>query len=86
MPQIPVAIRKARAARLRALGDTQYTKLCESRVGANEMVLVERGGVGRTEQFIPVAMPGHTAGGLVPVRVTGVTATGLTGEAIRIAA
>ncbi len=86
MPQVSKRIGKERAARLRALGDAQYTKLCESRIGATEMVLVERDGLGRTEQFVPIVVPGHGAGELVPVRVTGVSADGLVGEAIRNAA
>ena len=86
MPQVPKAVRKARAGRLRALGEQQYMKLCESRVGAAEMILVERDGLGRTEQFVPIAVPGHGPGELVPVHVTGVTPEGLMGEAIRSAA
>ena len=86
MPQVPQPVRKARAARLRALGDQQYKALCERRVGAVEMVLVERDGIGRTEQFVPVAVRGRTAGELIPVRVTGLTADGLAGEALREAA
>ncbi len=86
MPQVPVPVRKARAARLRTLGDQQYNALCESRIGTTEMVLVERNAVGRTEQFLPVAMPGHAAGELVPVVITGMSADRLTGEALRIAA
>jgi threonylcarbamoyladenosine tRNA methylthiotransferase MtaB len=86
MPQVPMPVRKERAARLRALGHQQYNKLCESRVGAIEMVLVERGGLGRTEQFMPIAVPGHGPGELVPVRVTGSSPDGLVGEAIRTAA
>jgi len=86
MPQVPKAVRKARAGRLRALGEQQYMKLCESRVGRAAMVLVERHGLGRTEQFVPIAVPGHGPGELVPVRVTGVTPEGLMGEAIRSAA
>ncbi len=86
MPQVAKAVRKARAARLRALGDQQYKKLCESRIGATEMVLVERNGLGRTEQFVPIAVPGHGPGELVPVQVTGISADGLVGEAMRTAA
>jgi threonylcarbamoyladenosine tRNA methylthiotransferase MtaB len=86
MPQVPRPIRKVRAASLRALGDRQYKALCERRIGATEMVLVEHDGIGRTEQFVPVAVPGRTAGELIPVRVTGLTAGGLTGEALRDAA
>jgi threonylcarbamoyladenosine tRNA methylthiotransferase MtaB len=86
MPQVPKPVRKERAARLRALGDRQYIKLCESRVGATEMVLVERDGVGRTEQFVPIHVPGHGAGELVPAVVTGATSGVLHGEALRDAA
>ncbi len=86
MPQVPGPVRKARAAKLRALGDSQYTKLCESRIGGAERVLVERNGMGRTEQFVPIHMPGHAAGDLAPVRVTGLAAGNLVGEAIRNAA
>ncbi|MBN9348344.1 MAG: tRNA (N(6)-L-threonylcarbamoyladenosine(37)-C(2))-methylthiotransferase MtaB [Devosia sp.] len=86
MPQVPKPVRKERAARLRALGDAQYARLCASRVGATEMVLVERDGLGRTEQFVTIAVPGRGAGELVPTLVTGVTADGLAGEALRDAA
>jgi threonylcarbamoyladenosine tRNA methylthiotransferase MtaB len=86
MPQVPKPVRKDRAARLRALGEQQYMKLCQSRVGATEMVLVERDGLGRTEQFVPIAVPGHGAGELVPVRVVGTSPDGLVSEAVRSAA
>jgi threonylcarbamoyladenosine tRNA methylthiotransferase MtaB len=86
MPQVPKPVRKERAARLRALGEAQYSKLCKSRVGASENVLVERDGLGRTEQFVPIAVSGHGAGELVPVVVTGVSGDGLVGQSIRNAA
>ncbi len=86
MPQVPKPVRRERAARLRALGDRQYRKLCTSRVGAAETVLVERDGSGRTEQFVPIAVPGRSSGELVPVRVTGLSEAGLVGEALKDAA
>ena len=86
MPQVSRAVGKARAAQLRALGDQQYNKLCESRIGEIESVLVERDGMGRTEQFVPIAVPGRGPGEIVAVRVTGVSADGLIGEPIRTAA
>ncbi|HZY66985.1 MAG TPA: tRNA (N(6)-L-threonylcarbamoyladenosine(37)-C(2))-methylthiotransferase MtaB [Devosia sp.] len=86
MPQVPKPVRKARAARLRAVGELQYKALCEQRIGTIENVLVERDGLGRTEQFVPIAVPGRRAGELLPVQVTGVTADGLAGEAMRDAA
>jgi len=86
MPQVPRQVAKARAARLRSLGEAQYNKFCQSRIGAVESVLVERNGLGRTEQFVPIAVPGHAAGEIVPVRVTGISGEGLVGEALRTAA
>jgi threonylcarbamoyladenosine tRNA methylthiotransferase MtaB len=86
MPQVPGPVRKERAARLRALGETRYKALCKSRVGVTESVLVERGGVGRTEHFLPVAVPGHVAGQVVPLVVTGVDGDRLAGEILRKAA
>jgi threonylcarbamoyladenosine tRNA methylthiotransferase MtaB len=86
MPQVSRKVARDRAARLRALGETQFRKLCAARVGTIENVLVERDGLGRTEQFVPIAVPGHAAGELVAVRVTGTSADGLVGEALRTAA
>ena len=77
---------KARANRLRVLGNQQIEKLAASRLGMIERVLVEQHGIGRQEQFLTVAVPGHAAGELVPVRITGTTADGLIGEAMRSAA
>jgi threonylcarbamoyladenosine tRNA methylthiotransferase MtaB len=86
MPQVDGRIAKARAARLRAVGETQFEKLALSRIGMVENVLVERNGIGRQEQFIPVAIPGHKPGELVPVRILGTSPDGLVGEPIRSAA
>ena len=86
MPQVDKAVAKARAAILRKAGDRQFQRLCASRVGSIESVLVEREDLGRTEQFVPIALAGHTPGEIVPVLVTGVTARGLVGEPVRSAA
>ena len=86
MPQVSGKVGKARAARLRALGEQQYSKFCESRLGAVESVLVERDGLGRTEQFVPIAVPGHGPGELVAVRAVATSTDGLVGEPIRTAA
>ena len=42
--------------------------------------------MGRTEQFVPIAVQGHAPGELIAARVTGVNDSGLVGEAIRNAA
>jgi threonylcarbamoyladenosine tRNA methylthiotransferase MtaB len=86
MPQVSRRVGKQRAATLRALGETQYAKFCAGRVGEIETVLVERDGLGRTEQFVPIALPGHGPGEIVATRVTGTSPDGLVGEALRTAA
>ncbi len=86
MPQVEKAVAKARAGRLRELGNRQVEQLAQSRVGQVETVLVEKDGMGRQEQFLPVAVPGHGAGELIAVRITGTNADGLVGEAMRSAA
>jgi threonylcarbamoyladenosine tRNA methylthiotransferase MtaB len=86
MPQVPRKVARERAARLRALGEQQYKALRQSRIGMMESVLFERDGLGRTAQFVPVEVPGHGPGEIVPVRITGLSAGGLVGDAIRTAA
>lgn len=86
MPQVDRSVIRERAARLRAVGDRRFAAHCASRVGAIESVLVERGGVGRTEQFVPVLVPQAHAGELVRFRATGATPEGLVGDVLRLAA
>ena len=86
MPQVSSQVSRQRAAVLRAEGDRQVAKLCASRVGKVENVLVEYSGIGRTEQFLPVPMPGAQPGLLLAVRITGADSDGLVGEALRDAA
>jgi threonylcarbamoyladenosine tRNA methylthiotransferase MtaB len=84
--QVPKPVAKARAARLRERGDLQFAALCASRVGRTESVLVEREGIGRTEQFVPVELSGGKPGEILGVKILGTTDTGLLGEKIRTAA
>jgi threonylcarbamoyladenosine tRNA methylthiotransferase MtaB len=86
MPQVGKRVARDRAALLRVAGEKQFARLAASRVGVVESVLVERGGLGRTEQFMPVAVPGERPGDLIAFRVTGATANGLVGEPLRQAA
>ena len=86
MPQVNRQVARNRAEILRQAGSTQLAKLMGSRVGKIENVLVERNEIGRTEQFVPVAMPGRQPGELLAVRITGTAAAGLLGEALRDAA
>ncbi|CAN7485961.1 tRNA (N(6)-L-threonylcarbamoyladenosine(37)-C(2))-methylthiotransferase MtaB [Devosia sp. LjRoot3] len=86
MPQVSKAIARERAACLRAEGDKQFAALCDTRLGRLENVLMERGGLGRTEQFVPVSVAGMEPGELVAVEITGRGPDGLVGEKLRIAA
>jgi threonylcarbamoyladenosine tRNA methylthiotransferase MtaB len=86
MPQVDPQIARKRAASLRQIGSMQLAKLSAARLGHVENVLVEHGGLGRTEQFLPIAVARARPGELLAVRVTGVAADGLVGEALREAA
>jgi threonylcarbamoyladenosine tRNA methylthiotransferase MtaB len=83
MPQVPVPLRRERAARLRLAGQAAASRLFASRVGRVESVLLERGGRGRTEQFAPVRLAGGDAppGSLRALRILAAEADGLIAEA-----
>ena len=86
MPQVDGRIARERAARLRALGETQYEKLALSRIGMIENVLIEKDGIGRNEQFVTCSLPGHIPGEIVAARITHFADGNLVGEALRSAA
>jgi threonylcarbamoyladenosine tRNA methylthiotransferase MtaB len=79
MPQLPKALRKARAARLRATAATAHARFLEAQVGRTVPVLIERDGFGRTPQFAGVAVATDAA--LADVRLTGIADGQLTGVA-----
>ncbi len=84
--QVPKAVAKERAARLRALGEAQFAKLCETRIGRVENVLVERNDLGRTEQFVPVRVENAEPGEIIQTDIRGADADGLVGARQRIVA
>ena len=86
MPQVDKTIARERAMQLRAVGSIQIAALAQSRIGQIENVLVEKAGIGRTEQFMQIAVPGFAAGQIIPARVIGIADDGLVGEAVRTAA
>ncbi|WP_395812408.1 tRNA (N(6)-L-threonylcarbamoyladenosine(37)-C(2))-methylthiotransferase MtaB [Devosia sp.] len=86
MPQVDKTIARQRAMQLRAVGSIQIAALAQSRIGQIESVLVEKDGIGRTEQFMQIAVPGFAAGQIIPARVIGIADDGLVGEAVRTAA
>lgn len=73
MPQLPVAERKERAARLREAGARRLEAFLEARVGAIVRGLVEQGGRGHTDQFAPFRLLGAAlpAGTVAELEVVG---------------
>jgi len=70
MPQLGRTVAKARAAQLRAKGETALAAHFKGLVGTRKEILLEKGGVGRTACFAPVRFDG-IAGDFVTVSVTG---------------
>ena len=64
MPQLDRALIKERAQRLRDKGDAALRAHLDAQVGRAHRVLTERGGIGRTEQFIAVRLNAPVAPGL----------------------
>ncbi|MCW0235910.1 MAG: tRNA (N(6)-L-threonylcarbamoyladenosine(37)-C(2))-methylthiotransferase MtaB [Ferrovibrio sp.] len=73
MPQLPVELRRARAALLRADADAALNRFLAGRIGREASILVEQEGVGRDETYAAVALPGHMAkGSIVTARIAAV--------------
>lgn len=78
--QVPVPVRKERAAKLRALGEAQLQSLMQRNVNKDVQVLIERGSIGRTENFLPVAVgPDCEVGTLIRMQTQAVDGDKLTG-------
>ena len=85
MPQLPVEVRKERAARLRAAGEARQASFLASRIGTEAEVLMEKPGMGRTEHFAPVLLDTDVAPGtILRARITGAGADQLTGQTVDI--
>lgn len=54
MPQVDKAVRKQRAAQLRAMGEAAKARFYQSLIGTPVEVIVETDGVGRTPHFAPI--------------------------------
>jgi threonylcarbamoyladenosine tRNA methylthiotransferase MtaB len=82
MPQLPVPLRKERAARLREAGQAAAARFYAGRLGQEEQVLFERDDRGHTAHFAPLRLVGGRAapGELRQVRVTGTAPDGLLAE------
>ncbi|KAA2214202.1 tRNA (N(6)-L-threonylcarbamoyladenosine(37)-C(2))-methylthiotransferase MtaB [Teichococcus oryzae] len=87
MPQLPVPLRRERAARLRAAGADAANRFFAARVeqarqGQEEIVLLEAPDRGHTEHFAPLRLLRGEGrhGALIRARVTGADALGLLAE------
>jgi threonylcarbamoyladenosine tRNA methylthiotransferase MtaB len=86
MPQLERSIVKERGARLRAKGEEVLVKHLAGEVGKVSPVLIEKEGLGRTEQFTQVELNGGQAGEIVETKIIGHTGRHLLGEALSKAA
>ena len=85
MPQVDGGVIKARAARLRAAGESALAKHLAGHVGTEAEALVERGSQARLPDFSPVTLnadAAELAGRPARVRLTGHDGTRLQGELI----
>ena len=80
MPQLDRRIVKDRAAQLRAKGEAAVAMRHASLLGSVHTLLSERGGIGRTECFAPVAIADAAPGSFVRARITNMTGSRLVGE------
>jgi threonylcarbamoyladenosine tRNA methylthiotransferase MtaB len=85
MPQVAGALRRERAARLRAAGDDARRRWFDSRIGRDSRVLVEKSGggtaTGHCEHFAPVRLEeAATAGSVVTARITAANDSELIGR------
>jgi threonylcarbamoyladenosine tRNA methylthiotransferase MtaB len=65
MPQVAGGAVKDRARRLRQKGEQALRRHLDHQIGASRLVLAERGGVGRTEQFTPVRLSAPVEPGVI---------------------
>ena len=71
MPQLPIELVKARAARLRNAAASRRARWIESMVGSAQPILVEGAGVGHTDNFAAVSIAGTSRGESGPALITG---------------
>jgi threonylcarbamoyladenosine tRNA methylthiotransferase MtaB len=71
MPQVAGGEIKARAKRLRAVGESALRKRLAAEIGATRQVLIEGATQGRTEHFLPVVVSGKTPGEVLSLTIKG---------------
>ena len=71
MPQLDRGLIKTRAAQLREKGHRAYAVHLDAMVGTDQKVLIERPGLGRTENFTLVDIGHGRPGSIVPAHISG---------------
>jgi threonylcarbamoyladenosine tRNA methylthiotransferase MtaB len=82
MPAVPVAARRERAARLRAIGRGNTQQFLATQVGRTVSVLTESGDTGHSEHFAPVRLVAPAA----PARLLAARVIGSSGEHLLVEA
>ena len=83
MPQVPRSVVKKRAARLRDKGVGVLSHFLAKQAGSEVQVLMEREGIGRTQQFTEIYLPAVSLpGDIVRARVNGHDGRRLSGEVL----
>jgi threonylcarbamoyladenosine tRNA methylthiotransferase MtaB len=80
MPQLPMALRRERARRLRGAGVAAEARFLARQTGRWERVLIERAGHGHGESFAEVEAGAGLPGEILAVRITGARGRRLIGE------
>ena len=84
MPQLSKPLVKERAARLRAHGETALAARMRALDGTEQMLLVEKSGMGRTSCFAPAYFEGSAVPGtILRAKITGANATSLKAELLQ---
>ncbi|MBO6717522.1 MAG: tRNA (N(6)-L-threonylcarbamoyladenosine(37)-C(2))-methylthiotransferase MtaB [Rhizobiaceae bacterium] len=86
MPQVDRRTVKVRAARLREAGDRAHRKHLALLAGTTQRILVEREGLGRTEDFTLAAIDSGRPGEIVSARIEGNDGEKLIARAVATAA
>jgi threonylcarbamoyladenosine tRNA methylthiotransferase MtaB len=85
MPQIPGDVARQRAARLRQASDEAWAQRLEAKIGRRLSVLMERGGVGRAEDFTPLRIEGVAPGTICDAFIEASDGRELKGRALAVA-
>ncbi|MEP0519867.1 MAG: tRNA (N(6)-L-threonylcarbamoyladenosine(37)-C(2))-methylthiotransferase MtaB [Hyphomicrobiales bacterium] len=81
MPQMDRSLIKDRAGRLRQKGEAALAKHLAAEIGTQHNCLIEKPGLGRTEQFTQIELDGGQSGEILPLRIVGHSHRHLFGEA-----